>query len=818
MDGEPVNLDAEGATENAGAALPSTRPTSLTRASSQPPRSAKGARPTSRTSVEPDSSRGIRRTRAGSAAPTLSEPHHGVAVAIRELETVTEGDFAANAAGPSFHLHRSTLFLSLALTTRPFRHSSSTPFPVILPNSSNLSHTLTRERNSLALNQSGTTGLTGMKGSSLRIFLTPNRTASVRSIPSHLFANIASVPTAVSFELTADLTPYRRLSAFRHRLSTSLPDVHQARDRILRRQQQLLRDSHSRQVRGPQQQPLAQDPLAHRAGLHRYPQGPISLKDFFNPKEPSKGINPDEAVASGAALRGGILCSKQSTDDVLLFDVYPFTLGIDNTGGAFTKIILCKLVYVCLPNILFLNLPAPKFHRITELWNGRVVFQRHWHSYLDDQRSEWLRLAVLGFAVFIVGVFLIVEDGPNPLAVTSASLAAAEVISVLALYERYSRSKFNTASDISSWIILRKKISAIILGMMKETAEAYLGEPEKVTHTVVTVPAYFNDAQHQATKDGGTIAGLTILRIVNEPTATAIACGLDKKKNSPTTLLSQPRSLSPSPHRRLRPKRNVTAPSTNQLTRDHLLNLRSPSMAKTAPTRPHLKYNLTTLTSSDLTRPYAMPTTRSTILGKRRRPPRLPSARRLPSLNIYGIIDKATAAAIAYGLEKTNRDADESHTIVYNLVEEISMPPYSSTDDDVFKVLATAGDAHLGYKHLDNRITEYLMKQFKKTSGIDVSKDYRTLGKPKRETLTRSKFDELTNDLFHKTVKPVEQVLTDAGMKKQDIGVLVLMGASPALIPKVQSLFKDFFNAKEPSKGRVHVDTLCRRTWLIATN
>ncbi|KIO23630.1 hypothetical protein M407DRAFT_108069 [Tulasnella calospora MUT 4182] len=182
MDGEPVNLDAEGVTENAGAALPSTRPTSLTRASSQPPRSAKGARPTSRTSVEPDSPRGIRRTLAGSAAPTLSEPHHRVAVAIRELETVAEGDFAANAAGPSFHLHRSTLFLSLALTTRPFRHSSSTPFPVILSNSSNLSHTSTWERNSLALNQSGTTGLTGTKGPSLRIFSTPNRFAARREL------------------------------------------------------------------------------------------------------------------------------------------------------------------------------------------------------------------------------------------------------------------------------------------------------------------------------------------------------------------------------------------------------------------------------------------------------------------------------------------------------------------------------------------------------------------------------------------------------------------------------------------------------------
>lgn len=104
-------------------------------------------------------------------------------------------------------------------------------------------------------------------------------------------------------------------------------------------------------------------------------------------------------------------------------------------------------------NILFLKLPQSKFDRISELWNGRVVFQRHWHSYFDDQRSEWLRLAVLNFAIFIVGVNLIVVGGSNALAVTSASLAAASVISALTLYERHSRSRFNTASDISSWIM-----------------------------------------------------------------------------------------------------------------------------------------------------------------------------------------------------------------------------------------------------------------------------------------------------------------------------------------------------------------------------
>lgn len=262
--------------------------------------------------------------------------------------------------------------------------------------------------------------------------------------------------------------------------------------------------------------------------------------------------------------------------------------------------------------------------------------------------------------------------------------------------------KPNVQVDVkgSSKTFTPEEVSAMILGKMKDVAETYLGK--KVTHAVVTVPAYFNDNQRQATKDAGAIAGLEILRIVNEP----------------------------------------------------------------------------------------------------------------------------TAAAIAYGLDKTD---GERQIIVYDLGGGTFDVSLLSIDDGVFEVLATAGDTHLGGEDFDQRIINYFAKQYNKKNDVDITKDLKTMGKLKREaekakrtlssqmstrieieafhngndfseTLTRAKFEELNMDLFKKTLKPVEQVLKDAKVKKAEVDDIVLVGGSTR-IPKVQSLIEEYFGGKKASKG-----------------
>eukprot|EP01098_Paradermamoeba_levis_P004990 TRINITY_DN211_c0_g1_i1.p1 TRINITY_DN211_c0_g1~~TRINITY_DN211_c0_g1_i1.p1 ORF type:complete len:697 (-),score=313.16 TRINITY_DN211_c0_g1_i1:124-2109(-) len=244
-----------------------------------------------------------------------------------------------------------------------------------------------------------------------------------------------------------------------------------------------------------------------------------------------------------------------------------------------------------------------------------------------------------------------------------------------------------------------EEVSAMILQKMKEIAEAYLGT--KVTHAVVTVPAYFNDAQRQSTKDAGTIAGLNVIRIINEP----------------------------------------------------------------------------------------------------------------------------TAAAIAYGLDK----AGEKNILVFDLGGGTFDVSVLTIDDNVFEVIATNGDTHLGGEDFDQRVMDHFLKVWKQKTGKDAKKDAKAISKLRREVerakrtlstahsvkveienfhdgedfsedLTRARFEDLNLDLFKKTLVPVQKVLEDAKLKKNEIHEIVLVGGSTR-IPKVQQLLKDYFNGKEPNRG-----------------
>jgi molecular chaperone DnaK len=246
------------------------------------------------------------------------------------------------------------------------------------------------------------------------------------------------------------------------------------------------------------------------------------------------------------------------------------------------------------------------------------------------------------------------------------------------------------------------EISAMILQKLKQAAEEYLGSP--VDKAVITVPAYFNDAQRQATKDAGQIAGLEVMRIVNEPTAAALAYGLDKKKDE-------------------------------------------------------------------------------------------------------------TIAVYDFG----------GGTFDISILE---------VGEGVVEVKSTNGDTHLGGDNIDQRIIEWINGEFKKSDGIDLSKDRMALQRLKESAekakmelstvmetdinlpfitadatgpkhlqmkLTRAKFEQLVDDLLQRTVGPTKQALSDAGIDPSKIDEVVLVGGSTR-IPKVQQIVKDLFG-KEPHKG-----------------
>ncbi len=252
------------------------------------------------------------------------------------------------------------------------------------------------------------------------------------------------------------------------------------------------------------------------------------------------------------------------------------------------------------------------------------------------------------------------------------------------------------AIEISGKVYTPQEISAKILMKLKEDAESYLGE--SVTEAVITVPAYFNDSQRKATKEAGTIAGLNVLRIINEPTSAALAYGLDKKES-----------------------------------------------------------------------------------------------------------------------EKI---------MVYDLGGGTFDVTVLETGDNVVEVLATGGDAFLGGDDFDNRVIDFLAAEFKSETGIEIKNDVMALQRLKEaaenakkelssameteinlpfitadatgpkhlvKKLTRAKFESLTEDLVEETISKIESVIKDAGLTKNEISEVVMVGGSTR-IPKVQERVKAFIN------------------------
>ncbi|GAA8662176.1 molecular chaperone DnaK [Helicobacter pylori] len=258
------------------------------------------------------------------------------------------------------------------------------------------------------------------------------------------------------------------------------------------------------------------------------------------------------------------------------------------------------------------------------------------------------------------------------------------------------------AIEISGKVYTPQEISAKILMKLKEDAESYLGE--SVTEAVITVPAYFNDSQRKATKEAGTIAGLNVLRIINEPTSAALAYGLDKKES-----------------------------------------------------------------------------------------------------------------------EKI---------MVYDLGGGTFDVTVLETGDNVVEVLATGGDAFLGGDDFDNRVIDFLASEFKSETGIEIKNDVMALQRLKEaaenakkelssameteinlpfitadatgpkhlvKKLTRAKFESLTEDLVEETISKIESVIKDAGLTKNEISEVVMVGGSTR-IPRVQEKVKAFIN-KELNKS-----------------
>jgi molecular chaperone DnaK len=298
------------------------------------------------------------------------------------------------------------------------------------------------------------------------------------------------------------------------------------------------------------------------------------------------------------------------------------------------------------------------------------------------------------------------KDGEVLVGETAKRQAVTNVDRTIASVKRHMGTDWTFAVDDKKYTA--QEISARILGKLKRDAETYLGEA--VTDAVITVPAYFNDAERQATKDAGEIAGLNVLRIINEPTAAALAYGLDKGKEDELILVFD--------------------------------------------------------------------------LGG-------------------GTFDVS--------LLEVGKDDDFS----------------------TIQVRSTSGDNRLGGDDWDQRVVDHLVKKFKETTGVDVSKDKIALQRLKEaaeqakkelsqsttaniqlpylsltengpanldETLTRAQFEQMTEDLLERTRKPFNDVIKEAGVKVADIAHVVLVGGSTRM-PAVTELVKSLTGGREPNKG-----------------
>jgi molecular chaperone DnaK len=298
------------------------------------------------------------------------------------------------------------------------------------------------------------------------------------------------------------------------------------------------------------------------------------------------------------------------------------------------------------------------------------------------------------------------KDGEVLVGETAKRQAVTNVDRTIASVKRHMGTDWTFAVDEKKYT--PQEISARILAKLKRDAETYLGEA--VTDAVITVPAYFNDAERQATKDAGEIAGLNVLRIINEPTAAALAYGLDKGKEDELILVFD--------------------------------------------------------------------------LGG-------------------GTFDVS--------LLEVGKDDDFS----------------------TIQVRSTSGDNRLGGDDWDQRVVDYLVKKFKETTGVDVSKDKIALQRLKEaaeqakkelsqsttaniqlpylsltengpanldETLTRAQFEQMTEDLLERTKKPFNDVIKEAGVKVGDIAHVVLVGGSTRM-PAVTEMVKSLTGGREPNKG-----------------